>query len=653
MNPSTSREPLIELSDVTRTFVTPGGMSVEALRGVSLEIYAGEFVSIMGQSGSGKTTLMNLIGCLDRPTSGTYRLSGRDIQEFDSNGRAWLRREVFGFVFQSYNLLPGATAEQNVEVPGIYKGLSQGERRERAMDLLDTLGLADRTDHTPGQLSGGQQQRVSIARALMNGGQIILADEPTGALDSKSGEELLDLLEDLARNGHTIIVITHDPMVADRADRRIEILDGQIKRDSGNVAAQGKGKRPLITDGNSDRVGTAASFGDMVEAVRMALRSLRTNLFRTFLTLLGVMIGVASVVTMLAIGEGAKSRLAEEINSFGANMLTVWPDIKATPGATLPFDDADAISRELSNVDTVLPVLSGNATVRVDNVDYQTSINATAAGYPEIRAWPLATGMFFTRADSDTYTPVAILGATVQEKLFPYRGDPLGRYILIKNVPFLVIGTMTRKGANRGGDQDDVIFVPLKTGATRLFGETSLRTITITVGDSGRINDTEEELRALLTERHGAADFGLLNSVEMQEKMAEAMGIATMVLGSIGAVALLVGGIGIMNIMLVSVTERTREIGIRMATGARQSDILVQFLAEAIVVCALGGIIGIVLGVAIGQAITTAAPDVRVSFTGLPMVVAFACAVGTGLLFGFAPARNAARLDPVVALATE
>jgi macrolide transport system ATP-binding/permease protein len=333
----------------------------------------------------------------------------------------------------------------------------------------------------------------------------------------------------------------------------------------------------------------------------------------------------------------------------------VFPARKEFPDARLPFDDVEAVEKDLPGLDSVLPELNGAATVRHHNVDYDTTIVATAEIYPIVRDWELGSGVFFTDQDSDRYNPVAVLGARSQDELFPYGGDPLGRYILINKVPFLVIGTMTRRGAGGFGfgDEDDVIFVPLKTGANRLFGETNLRTLVVTVLDSSRIHETEAELRALLTERHGKEDFDILNTTQMLEAMDEAMDMATAVLGAIGAIALLVGGIGIMNIMLVSVTERTREIGIRMATGARQSDILVQFLSEAIVVSLIGGLVGIGAGVAAGLLVTTLVPEMRVAFTGLPMIVAFSCAAGTGLLFGFVPARNASRMDPVVALATD
>jgi macrolide transport system ATP-binding/permease protein len=392
----------------------------------------------------------------------------------------------------------------------------------------------------------------------------------------------------------------------------------------------------------------------MMEAFKMAMRSLRANVFRTFLTLLGVTIGVMSVVAMVSIGEGTKRLIADEINQLGANRLTVFPDTKAFPGAKLPFDDIEAVEN-LSNVTSVLPELNSIATVRHGNVDYDTRIVATSEGYPGVRDWQVASGVFFNDQDGQRFNPVAVLGSTTRDELFPYGGDPLGKYVLINKVPFLIIGTMTSRGSGGFGvgDEDDVMLVPLKTGAARLFGEANLRMLMVTVADSSLIHETEEELRELLTYRHGQEDFAILNTVQMLERMDEAMSIATLVLGAIGAIALLVGGIGIMNIMLVSVTERTREIGIRMATGARRSDILVQFLSEAIVVSLLGGVVGIGAGVAVGLLIGSLAPGIQVAFTAMPMIVAFSCAAGTGLLFGFAPARNASRLDPVAALATD
>jgi macrolide transport system ATP-binding/permease protein len=650
--------PLIELRDIARTFVTGGGVEVKALRDVNLEIYPGEFLAIVGQSGSGKTTLMNILGCLDRPTSGKYLFAGRNIESFDADGLAWLRREAFGFVFQSYNLLANESAEENVGVPAIYAGMSSAERVNRAEALLSSLGLGERMDHRPSQLSGGQQQRVSIARALMNGGNVILADEPTGALDSQSGIEVMALLEDLARRGHTVILITHDQKVADHADRVIEFRDGEIIKDSGHVedAIDAKHNSKLRDLFLSRK--TWSMWAGIGEAIRMALRSLYANIFRTILTLLGIVIGVASVVAMLAIGEGARQDIVERISSIGTNMLNLQP--ARIPGqrrnmpSTLTFEDGDAILEGVPNVLYTLPQLQGNYTVRFGREDHSTQVTATTESLPEADSWPLAQGVFFTREDSDSYTSVAVLGATVVETLFPDGSNPLGEYILIRNVPFQVIGVLTRKGGGggfNGGDDDDAVFIPLKTGALKLFGQTNVRSIAVFVDDIDNIDQTERNLTQFMVGRHGSEDFRIFNSAELLETVAASQDTFTMLLGSVAAISLLVGGIGVMNIMLVSVTERTREIGIRMATGARQSDILSQFLCEAIVVSGIGGIIGVGAGVGVGMILR--AFDTSIVFTSEPMILAFSCAAATGLVFGFAPARKAARLDPVVALSSE
>jgi macrolide transport system ATP-binding/permease protein len=648
--------PLIELKGVSRTFVTDGGVEVRALREVDLAIYPGEFIAIMGQSGSGKSTLMNILGCLDRPTTGTYRFGGRDIQSFDADGLAWLRREAFGFVFQSYNLLAAETAKENVAVPGIYAGLSASARGVRAESLLTTLGLGERLDHRPNQLSGGQQQRVSIARALMNGGNVILADEPTGALDSRSGTEVMALLEDLARKGHTVILITHDAEVARHADRIVEIADGRVVRDSGRKDDVADPKRNEQVQRLFMSRRASSLLGGIGEAVRMALRSLQANLFRTVLTLLGIVIGVASVVALLAIGQGVQSGVIDRISSIGTNMLVLQParapNQRRNMPSTLAFSDADSITANVPNVLHALPEIQNGIVVRWGNADYQTRVTATSEVLPRARNWQLARGVFFTREDSDEYAAVAVLGATAYEELFEEGQDPLGEWVLIGNVPFQVIGVLTRKGGSGGQDQDDAIYVPLKTGALRLFGEKNARQIMVAVDDIDRINDTQEHLRGFMTALHGAEDFRIVNSAELLETVAATQNQFRLLLASIGGIALLVGGIGVMNIMLVSVTERTREIGVRMATGARQNDILAQFLSEAIVVTAIGGIIGIGIGLAAGY-IIEASSEVTVKFTSEPMLLAFGCAAATGVIFGFAPARKAARLDPVVALANE
>ncbi len=647
--------PLVELRDIWRTFSTGSDHEVQALRGVSLAIYPGEFVAIMGASGSGKSTLMHILGCLDRPNSGIYLFSGRDVSDFDADSLAWLRREAFGFVFQSYNLLPSATATENVEIPAVYAGLGQDERRLRAEELLQSLGLGDRLGHKPTELSGGQQQRVSVARALMNGGKIILADEPTGALDSKSGAEVMALLKDLAAKGHTIVLITHDAKVAENAERIIEIADGEIVRDTG---PRTRSAIPPVEVTAPARKSVAVSFlAGLDESLRMALRSLRANVFRTILTLLGIVIGVSSVVVMLAIGEGAKARVIEQIGSMGTNLLVIRPQFRGGargnlgPPATLTRDDATAI-RDIPFVMSVMPDVTGNATVRYGAVDYQPEdVIATTTDLPTTRSWPVERGAFFTQDDIDDYATVAVLGQTAYETLFPEGDDPIGKYILIRNTPFLVIGILSTKGATAGGDDaDDVVFVPLTTGMLKVFGQRFLRSITIAVSDLSKMDTVQAEVEDLLRVRHnGAQDYRVRNMADLLETATTAQDTLTVLLAAVAAISLLVGGIGVMNIMLVSVTERTREIGIRMATGARQRDILQQFLSEALMVSALGGVVGLLVGLGAGYAIEAfGAPIV---FTASPMMLAFTCAAATGLVFGYAPARKAARLDPVVALA--
>ncbi len=645
--------PLIELSDITKTFFPGADIAVQVLHGISLAIYPGEFVALMGASGSGKSTLMNIVGCLDRATSGTYRFAGHDVSEFDSDELAKLRREAFGFIFQSYNLIGTSNAAENVEVPAIYAGVPLVKRRERAEQLLTQLGLGDRLRHRPNQLSGGQQQRVSIARALMNGGQIILADEPTGALDSRSGAEVMALLHELADQGHTVILITHDKEVARSARRIIEIKDGAVLSDSGVdlAAASDKANEIARQPHNGE-----AFWSDLGEAANMALRALRANLFRTILTLLGIVIGVGSVVAMLAIGEGAKQAVVQQIGSMGTNLLLVRPGAPGQRGvggtvATMVPADAEAMSAA-PNVLAAVPELTGSVTSRFGDVDYQTQVDATWPDLPIVRSWPVSQGTFFSDEDQRSYASVAVLGETAYEQLFPGGENPIGKYILLKNVPFLVIGIMSTKGATASGnDADDVIFTPLSTGSLRLFGQRFLRSITVAVKDVNTIDTTQDTLMEMLKARHGAEDFFIRNMAAVVQTASDAQNTLTILLGSVAAISLLVGGIGVMNIMLVSVTERTREIGIRMATGARMRNILQQFLTEAVVVSALGGIIGVLGGIAVAMVIN--AFGTPVVFTAPPMLLAFGCAAATGLVFGFAPALKAAKLDPVVALQSE
>ncbi|ALD96047.1 MacB family efflux pump subunit [Pseudomonas syringae] len=656
------RTPLIDLRGIRKSYGGGDSPRVNVLRGIDLSIHAGEFVAIVGASGSGKSTLMNILGCLDRPTSGEYLFAGENVAELGSDELAWLRREAFGFVFQGYHLIPSGSAQENVEMPAIYAGTPAAERHARAAALLDRLGLASRTGNRPHQLSGGQQQRVSIARALMNGGHIILADEPTGALDSHSGAEVMTLLDELASQGHVVILITHDREVAARAKRVIEISDGLVISDTARDASdvqrsvnpgtlQAVDLRKRLSAGSGSH---GAWQGELLEAVQAAWRVMWINRFRTALTLLGIVIGVASVVVMLAVGEGSKRQVMAQMSSFGSNIIYLngkAPNPRA-PKGVITLEEVAALG-QLPEVKMIMPVNGGQAGVRYGNVDHSSYVGGNDTHFPAIFNWPVVEGSYFSEADEQNAAAVAVIGYKVRQKLFGEHSDPVGQYILIENVPFQVVGVLQEKGATSGDlDSDNRIAIPYSSASIRLFGTQDPEYITIATRDANNVKQAEAAIRDLLQQlHHGKQDYELTNNAAMIQAEARTQNTLSLMLGSIAAISLLVGGIGVMNIMLMTVRERTREIGIRMATGARQSDILRQFLTEAVMLSVVGGLAGIVLALGMGAALLLS--KVAVAFT-LPAVAgAFACALITGVIFGFMPARKAARLDPVAALTSE
>ena len=643
-----SNRPLIALAGLRRSF-TRSGVTTEVLRGIDLTIEAGEFVAIMGQSGSGKSTLMAILGLLDAPTSGTYRFDGQDVATLSRADQARLRRDVFGFVFQRYHLLPRASARENVELPAIYAGIGRSVRIARATTLLDRLGLSDRHDHRPDQLSGGQQQRVAIARALMNGGTVILADEPTGALDSASGAAVLELLAALADEGHTVILITHDAAVAQAAQRIVEIRDGAVVRDS---RLRGRTVAPPLPPPLPRRL--AAPLDALREALCSAFAALTGNPFRTALTLLGIVIGTASVIAMLAIGEGTRRTVLARAAATGTDWIVVMPDNDnpALPGGRLSLDDAAALV-PLPNVKRVNPGRWTTVTLTAGAVTLRSEAFGTSAAYPETFRWPTRRGQFFTEQDERAGAPVLVLGAAVARRLFPGIADPSGRYVLANEIPFLVTGILAAKGPDeRGIDRDDRVVLPLSTAASRLVGSGDLSGIQVTIRDPRRLDATKRQVKAALLERHHMEDFFINDMAGRIAELAQTQSALAGLLAVIASVSLLVGGIGVMNIMLMSVTERTREIGIRMAIGASGADIRSQFLAEAVLLAAAGGVAGLLLGLGagIGAALLL---GMAVVFQGTAIVAALLGAVGTGITFGYAPASRAASLDPVQALAHE
>jgi macrolide transport system ATP-binding/permease protein len=637
--------PLIRLAGITKAYGTPE-RPVPVLHGVDLDVHAGEFVAILGASGSGKSTLMNLLGCLDRPTSGEYLFDGQDVAALDPDALAALRREAFGFVFQSYHLIPTATALENVAMPAIYAGLPAAERTARAADLLAQLGLAERTTHRPAQLSGGQQQRTAIARALMNGGRVILADEPTGALDSTTGQEVMAQLAALNRAGHTVIIITHDRAVARHAHRVVEMADGLVVADSGAAPTTAATLAPPPAAGR----GVLNAIGP---AVTLALRSLAAHRTRTALTLLGLVIGVASVIAMLAVGDGARQQVIERFNWLGVNNLIIRPgapNVRWAP-STLTLGDVEAL-RGLPNVRGVLPQTVQTVTVRTPLADLQTGLVGATPDLQVVRSWPVARGVFLSEADVAQGSAVAVLGQSVVDAIFLPGEDPIGRFVLVNTIPFRVIGVMALKGATQTGwDQDDVVFVPVTAAMYRVTGQRFMRDILLIVEDGSRLRETMADIRTLLIARHRTEDFAVRSMTEAIENAAATADNFTVLMGAIAAISLLVGGIGVMNIMLVGVAERRREIGIRMAVGARRGDIAAQFLVEAALVSGLGGAVGVAIGV--GLALALPSLGTAAILTLPPVLLAFGAAIGVGLVFGVAPARKAAALDPVAALAAD
>lgn len=660
-NQTHSSQPLLEVSKLTREFPAGEG-TVQILKGIDLKIYAGELVAIVGQSGSGKSTLMNILGCLDKPTDGSYLVSGRETRQLEPDELAQLRREYFGFIFQRYHLLGDLTASGNVEVPAIYAGVESHLRQERSAELLSELGLKERLHHRPSQLSGGQQQRVSIARALMNGGDVILADEPTGALDKNSGIEVMRILRELNAKGHTIILVTHDMNVAKNATRIIEISDGNIISDRGNTPENDDADLERQTLQRTPQKKTSAwrSFLDRLgEAFRMALLAMNAHRMRTFLTMLGIIIGIASVVSVVALGNGSQKQILENISSLGTNTITVYQgrgfgdNSRASQTKTLVPADGEALA-EQPYVDGVSPSVNTSVTLRFKETEASATVNGVSSDFFYVRGMTFKSGQAFDK-DSVTQRAQDVVIDTNTEKTFFADGtNPLGQVILLGSVPSRVIGVIDAEKGFMGNSDSLNVYLPYSTVMSRMLGQSNVRSIIVRIKDEYPSSAAENAILTLLEQRHSAQDVFTQNSDSIRETIQQTTATMTLLISAIAVISLVVGGIGVMNIMLVSVTERTQEIGVRMAVGARQSDILQQFLIEAILVCLLGGVLGVLLSLGIGQIIGHFAKGViEMSYSTTSIVAAFVCSSLIGIVFGFLPARNAAQLDPVAALARE
>lgn len=658
---SQNQTPLLEVKNLTREF--PAGEStVQILKGINLEIYPGELVAIVGQSGSGKSTLMNILGCLDKPTHGSYKVKGRETRELEPDELAQLRREYFGFIFQRYHLLGDLNATGNVEVPAIYAGADATERNARAKQLLTDLGLGDKTQNRPSQLSGGQQQRVSIARALMNGGDVILADEPTGALDKNSGIEVMRILRELNAKGHTIILVTHDHKVAKNATRIIEISDGNIISDLPNTPVtddEPLEKQQLVRAPQKKIASWRSAVDRLGEAFRMALLAMNAHRMRTFLTMLGIIIGIASVVSVVALGNGSQKQILENISSLGTNTITVYQgrgfgdNSRTAQVKTLIPDDATALS-EQPYVDGVSPSVNSSVTGRFKEIEASTTVNGVSEDFFYVKGMNFESGQPFDKESVTEQAQDVVIDSNTKNTFFADGTNPVGQVILLGSVPSRVIGVIEEQKSMMGNSDSLNVYLPYSTVMSRMLGQSNVRSIIVRIKDEYPSAAAENAILSLLVQRHGTQDVFTQNSDSIRETIQETTQTMTLLVSAIAVISLVVGGIGVMNIMLVSVTERTQEIGVRMAVGARQSDILQQFLIEAVLVCILGGILGVLLSLGIGQLITHfAGGTFQMAYSTTSIVAAFVCSSLIGIVFGFIPARNAARLNPVDALSRE
>lgn len=654
----TNNIPLIKLKNIVREFPA-GDSTIQVLKNINLTINAGEMVAIIGTSGSGKSTLMNILGCLDKPTSGTYAINGRTTSELSPDEQAELRREHFGFIFQRYHLLNALTAQGNVEIPAIYAGVTNEQRQKRASEILSRLGLADKIHNKPNQLSGGQQQRVSIGRALINGGQIILADEPTGALDHKSGLEVMAILRELHQQGHTIIIVTHDSNIAKSAERIVEISDGKIISDSINPNYQteqdaNRQAKQIKTTKTQDNL--LAKYYRFRDAFKMAMLSMLSQRLRTILTMLGIIIGIASVVSVVALGQGTKQKILSNINSLGTSTLEIYAgsgfgDRNADKITTLRSSDADFLAQQ-SFVHSTTPNLATSVYFRIGNLAVTGTVNGVGEQFFAVRGYTISQGKSFDETSIITSAQDAVIDENTVKRLFANQ-NPIGKILMVGQLPVRIIGVATKQQQGFGSNESLNIWLPYTTVINRMVGQTSLRSITVRVKDNIDLTIAEQAINQIMLKRHGTKDFFIFNSDNIRETINSSAWVMTLLVSAIALISLIVGGIGVMNIMLVSVTERTREIGVRMAVGARSSDILQQFLIEAVLVCLIGGTIGILLSFAIGFIFNTVVTSFAMSFSAISIIAAFSFSSIIGIIFGYFPARRAARLDPIYALERE
>lgn len=642
---------IIEVSQLNKSFGS-GENQVHILKEINLEIKKGDFIAIMGTSGSGKSTLMNILGCLDTASSGSYKIDGTETSPLSRDQLSDLRQKKFGFIFQRYNLLSALNALENVALPAVYAGLPHDQRLAKAKELLDKLNLGDKLYNKPNQLSGGQQQRVSIARALMNGGDIILADEPTGALDSKSGLMVMQILQDLHREGHTIILVTHDKDIANYANRVIEIKDGRIINDTrrGDQIVE---KQPSAAIKKNRLIQIK---DQLIESFKMSVNAILAHKMRSLLTMLGIIIGITSVVCVVAIGNGSQQKILANINAMGTNTMDIYNgtgfgDRRANRTKNLTIQDSEILAKQ-HYIESATPNSAVSGTLTYGSQALTAQARGVGDQFFNVKGLTLKQGQIFTLDDVKNSAQVAVIDENTQRELFQAK-SPIGQIIMIDKKPLKIIGVAATSN-NMGMPSSSLnIWLPYTTAMNKISGERTIDSITVKVKNDVNTQVAEKNLTQLLTVRHGKKDFFVMNTDTIKQTIESTTNVMKLLISSIALISLIVGGIGVMNIMLVSVTERTKEIGVRMAVGARQSNILQQFLIEATLICVIGGLVGILLSYIIGTLFNYFMTDFTMIFSAFSIVAAVICSTLIGLIFGFLPAKNASQLNPITALSRE